>query len=149
MREFTEDDIKMAEMAEEIQEKWLEHDTNGDYAVPRKTIEGYNGFWTLKAGEVYLVGNDGEYDLTITDASDIVETEAVWLPLEHQLWEMPDSRFSNRYPSVQAEKFGDYCHHLERKDKYKLSRWQLILMFVMHELYNKVWDSERKEWVKE
>ncbi|MBA7588411.1 hypothetical protein ES708_30467 [subsurface metagenome] len=89
----------------------------------------------------------------------------VWLPLEHQLWEMAQQartnvyafenllcKFAGSFISEDADSGwfvkdwargkDDDCFHLGFT-----SLWQLLLAFVYHELYNKVWNGE--DWVKE
>jgi hypothetical protein len=85
----------------------------------------------------------------------------IWLPLEHQLWEM-----------LEAEGKGDWVTQLmliwnvtnaltiprltEKEERRILAYWaqfktwwQVIFALVMHELYQKVWDFNKKGWVKE
>jgi len=134
--------IKMCEKAEEIQEQWLEHDTEGDYAVVGKMIEEYNGFWTLKKGSILIVGNDGEYDLTITNRGEIDGTGAIWLPRQDQLQEMVDDK-AYAFTSVKlAVFFGNNANYLGLDDSSSME--QLWLAFVMKEKYQKVWNGE--EW---
>lgn len=139
--------IKMCEKAEEIQAQWLNHDTEGDFAVSTKTIEGYNGFWELKANEVMIVGNDSEYDLTIEQQADIDETGAIWLPRQDQLQEMVGVNWVRT-----LNDFGWWVND-NSADEWSFDNvlfWgsmeQLWLAFVMKEKYNKVWNGT--DWVK-
>ncbi len=145
--------IKMCEKAEEIQMVWLKHNTLGDFAIPAKTISDYQGFWTLQAGQVYIVGNDNEYDLTIDSEYDLAETGAIWLPRQDQLQEMIASypehwigflNWSNiPYPIT--------IYEHQKQQPYPFwhfkSMEQLWLAFVMKEKYCKIWSDE--QWIRQ
>uniref|UniRef100_A0A6H1ZAR5 Uncharacterized protein n=1 Tax=viral metagenome TaxID=1070528 RepID=A0A6H1ZAR5_9ZZZZ len=151
--------IEMCQKAEEIQRDWLKHGTGGDFAVPTKTISDYHGFWKLQANRVYIVGNDGEYDLDIVDQDDINETGAIWLPRQDQLQEIFEVAMQEKVAKGEISS-GDVghviFHFIEWLDKpwgymelaKTLNGWpsmeQLWLAFVMKEKHGKIWAGE--EW---
>lgn len=147
--------IKMCEKAVEIQRKWLLHDTEGDYAVPTKTIKNYHGFWDLEAGEVCVVGNDGVYDLNIATPEDIEDTGAIWLPRQDQLQAMLTKERQNWDDVLFL--FWKFCSFDnsggigKRENLFNQpfvdsfgSMEQLWLAFVMKECFNRIW--VQNEW---
>jgi hypothetical protein len=169
MRQFNQDEILMAEKAEEIQKGWQPdvgdyflHDYHGttkfnceleDKLWPDKEQWEQIECLTYKPAiddfiEVSTAaGEHGTYT-----SSGLLKDRHIWLPLEHQLWEMAGGYKPKIFLSFVEFVIG--CSYLEcwgdfpsAWDKYT-SMWQLLLAFVMHELYQKVWDSDKKEWVK-
>jgi hypothetical protein len=145
--------IEMCEKATDIQQNWLNHDTEGDFAVPSKTVRSYNGFWELQPNKVLIVGNDDEYDLTITKQGDINKTGAIWLPRQDQLQEMVGVKTAGDLEDCGLLKGWDDGSGWAAIDGYRDSRIfdnfsmeQLWLAFVMKEKYNKTWDGV--DWVK-
>jgi len=163
--------VKMCEKAVEIQKLWLDHDTQGDYAVPTKTIDDYQGWWTLEANQVYIVGNDGEHDVDIEDEEDIKEGGFVWLPRQDQLQEMVCGNLDECLdalhefalyqcfePALWEDCREDFFKNSDNsflasphvcivKDEIKkfTSMEQLWLGLVMKEKYHKKWDGEN--WI--
>jgi hypothetical protein len=135
--------IEMCKKATDIQQNWLNHDTEGDFAVPSKTVRIYNRFWELQSNKVLIVGNDDEYDLTITKQGDINKTGAIWLPRQDQLQEMIGGNTQAQF----IEFFQYTCNwDVEFFCRDSITFEQLWLSFVMKEKYNKTWDGV--DWVK-
>jgi hypothetical protein len=149
MRQFTEEDILMAEKAEEIQAQW-----------------GYEGGDLYKDKCYHILGvqcisedvkDDDSGGHLLTKEQQLKwykEDKSIWLPLEHQLWEMVQEKrgfewgmaFYEFWNFVTKSANGLYAPDGLLLETYP-SLWQLLLAFVMHKLYQKQWDSKRKEWV--
>ncbi len=71
----------------------------------------------------------------------------VWLPTQEQLQEIgfPNYNKSPRKLSIKLADFADSDSWGCQGD----SMNQLWLAFVMHELYQKRWDTSKKKWIKE
>ena len=133
MRQFTKKYIKMAEMAEELQKS-------------RPELEiGYDYIYCSYCEKVHHALHE--------------DNDMVWLPLEHQLWEMylkslsKDEQESCNIEVVMLDDFQEFVLEghpaLDGTYKVLMTLWQLLLAFVMHELYGKRWDDDKEEWVKQ
>ena len=131
--------VKMCEKAEEIQV--TEFGETGDVVVTRRELNGYNGWQVYEKGQVCIVGNDGEYDVTQPDSKDFI-----WLPRQDQLQGMLNQRNITRLVN---DFDGFVCsYHEAWFEDTELSMEQLWLAFVMKEKYGKVWDGENWKEVK-
>lgn len=161
--------VKMCD-CEEIQE--LCQGQTGDVVYLTKDLKGYNGWRNYCKGRIEIVGNDGEYDITISDrgitAYGVLQEDGlVWLPRQDQLQEMINKTnwakrlvalydFAFEYASgacaecfnniafADGEKFYEDC--IDKILKQWGSLEQLWLAFVMKEKYQKTWNEGR--WIK-
>ncbi|MBA7712606.1 hypothetical protein ES703_121588 [subsurface metagenome] len=167
--QFTEDEIKMAEKAVELQGGWQPQ--AGDWFFKKDGI-GF-GLWLIcdvwtegeKPHQDIILRCSGErmHDLPFTGSLvDFRDPPSyIWLPLEHQLWEMAENKFDNfvdmlesfywSWAGYKADKENLWREFIEDEDKARIladftSMWELLLVFVMHALYGKVWNGE--DWVK-
>ena len=150
MRQFTETEIKMAEKAVEIHAQ-----------MPFESHEDLpNLFYDTELAEVFCAWTPAK----------VTDHISIWIPLEHQLWEMLeedtwirklvgcyDFAFEQTFDTC-AECFneqalkdfkdgGDLYERAVKSIGGKFgSLWELLFAFVMHELYGKVWNGE--DWVK-
>lgn len=169
MRQFTDDEIKMAEKAEEIQAlrpvggTYIEGDMRKPATIHDRTIkkgisphdlpkdeDWYNNPKYTKARIIRFpievvereTGWDDNYSYPMPDRAE----GDIYLPLEHQLWEM--CKFETAWLGIlQLHYFTET--QVDPENTLTYSFWQLLLMYVMHELYGKRWDSDKEEWVKE
>jgi len=126
---------EMCQRAGEIQARWLL--TTGDWVFSKET------------GEPFVV-----VDACIFDAVKLRNGESgvdsiqphinlIWLPTQEDLQEMITDKGYFRFSLV--ERF----YHFANKHANKFnSMTKLWLAFVMHELYAKTWNPEKKEWEK-
>lgn len=159
--------IKMCEKAEELQKDWKPD--VGDYLLRRYTVFGEpldSTMWPNKKDKEELiilnyhsglpewwhsVTPDGESRLAqFPDTSSRVKATCIWLPRQDQLQEMV------KWKDETDGQLLDRCHvwfldwaHTKSSEPFNLSMEQLWLAFVMKEEYQKRWDSDKSEWVKE
>jgi len=117
--DFSKKYIKMCEKAEEIQKEWLNR-------LPHPA----DFVWWAKKGVICTFIESGE-------------GYKVWLPRQDQLQEMVRDRWGSWTGLL--EEFGEYVKSKRWLDDTPEMYW---LAFVMKELYNKIWDEEKEEWVK-
>lgn len=177
MRQFTEIEIKMAGKAKKIQKGWqpskgdcvarpcvyqgdrlIKHcadsivitkigdcEADGDFGdkvavyYARNPITKYT-----KLDEVFY--SPPRYYQTFFYWHD--KKDYIWLPLEHQLWEMLGETKAGLNGLCEFYDWAIGGDFLAAEKKWHLwTRWELLLAFVMHELFQKRWNGEK--WVKE
>jgi hypothetical protein len=167
MRQFTEEEILMAEKAEEIQDSIYEYYESGII----RDIHGYLavGDYIAEWGENWEKIDDDTKKKKLVGKVQILKEEdadcymgntpyfswqrKIWLPLEHQLWEMLGefpTTLEKLYGEIWTEDYGLGVPAWASKGKHSAdwqftSFWQLLLAFVMHELYGKIWNG--RDWV--
>ena len=119
--------IKMCERAEEIQEKWKP--TIGDFYWDKR----YERTGIIQAGDIVE-----EHIENITE----FRHEFIFTPRQDQLQAMIGLGFVTLFNDL-----FELAHKNIKKIGHGLTIDQLHLMLLMHELYQKKWNSE--EWVKE
>jgi hypothetical protein len=79
-----------------------------------------------------------------------VKDRHIFLPLEHQLWEMVEKYYweGERPANATSALLQKFYWWLDDTMEKGETIWELVLKFVYHELYQKVWDSDKKEWVR-
>ena len=156
MRQFTDTEIKMAEKAEEIQKNhplyteipmiWVKEQQ--PYRFCPNCDRAIDTAFCPDCGSKMEQTKQGT-QLVFTRHANSFFT-GVWLPLEHQLWGMLYIKLRSKgYVALRC--FNDWLIKggVDNSQIELTSMWQLLLAFVMHELYGKVWDSDKEEWVKE
>ena len=136
--------IKMCEKAEEIQKEW--EPKNGDYVVYKNVIcltrvGPYPDpiLYYGKFSKSWVVCDEEVKEIKEILGSDSI----VWLPRQDQLQEMCDPPLD-----VLLMEFWEWLPKYELGVKYT-SMEQLWLAFVMKRKYQKVWDEEKGEWIRE
>lgn len=150
-RKFTERDIKMVDCPEiqarqpvvDVNERWI---------------------WDWRQGSVFWLPKDEEFALYHWDNDEghfmiggyhSCLDGKVWIPLEHQLWEMPKGttrkKLKRFYNWLNDAPFVSIGTAIVREEAFisENDLWELLIQFVYHELYGKRWDDDREKWVKE
>jgi len=142
--DFTKRYIKQCEKAKELQEyKRQKGWKTGDWCY-----DEYRGdLWRIEPS-IWLIcgGLKCNIGLHNTEYWDTPSPSAIWLPTQDQLQEiveiLADRDFINRYMSYFANRV--YFHTDDP------TSWeQFWLAYVMWELYGKVWDDKKEDWVKQ
>ena len=114
----------------------------GDVVVVRLELHGYNARQDYSKGEVCIVGNDGEYDVTYPSTSDFI-----WLPRQDQLQEMLSGNWELRsFPYTELGGFHRF-ELLIYADGVIFAEGdsieQVLLKGVMKERHGKVWRNNQ------
>ena len=140
--DITKEEILMFEKAVEIQKKWKVNE--GDCCIER-----------VKYSNNPCVGYI-DSDQCTSDNNERKDWRKynIWLPTQDDLWKMIDGFFGCSSGSSTADimnlgtKLGSYINKT-REFAYWMSfesKKQVLLAFVMHELYHKKWNG--KDWIK-
>jgi hypothetical protein len=141
MRQFTETGIKMVEKAVEIQR--LKPNPKDENPADLGSV------FSLRGKIVLLVEDNDTGWWMIGDyhQMDYAFEEAIWLPLEHQLWEMLGMGLWAKSLAFEYFLREEKTYDIKEYPYQFNSLWQLLLAFLMHEKYGKVWDFEKEDWV--
>ena len=169
--DYTDKNFIMCVSALEIQEAWIPH--SGDYYIEQADEKPKTEWTEYDRNELLvhrILGSDDEQNLCSMSMVNHIKANGVWLPHQGQLQDMVASKCVEFLVSDFHEFTNpdDYCTHEyheagfyaqpccgECRDKrvsiYKqfTSMEQLWLAFVMKELYGKVWDDEKEDWIKQ
>ena len=146
--DFTEKYIKMCEKAEEIQRRWKP--VIGDWLCWKIDYEDrliMIVYDTQKISSalsmLFVVSPFNKYKTALKIK------EAIWLPRQDQLQEMilEEEKMTNCL--LLTEMFVEFLDkHREWLFESLCSMEQLWLIFVMWELYGKIWDDGKEEWAE-
>jgi len=120
--------IKMCEKAGEIQE-----------IAPRDQCS-FLPFTTNAYQLPYVLGSDGSFWVKIPKS--LGTFGVVWLPRQDQLQEMCEPPLD-----ILLMEFWKWLPRYDVGVKYT-SLEQLWLAYIMYKKYRKIWDEERREWIK-
>ena len=145
--DFTKRYIKQCEKAKELQEyKRQKGWKTGDWCYDKH----YNDL-TLNAVN-WLIWNGLKCSSNRPNFHhwDIPSPNAIWLPTQDQLQEMILQKYDMTNCIMLAEMFARFVNK-NRIELFEMitSMEQLWLAYVMWELYGKVWDDEKEDWVKQ
>ena len=142
--DFSKRYIKICERAEELQRKWKCE--LGDFCYRKNsgkieiiTAVRQIGWWKTTPIKLNEMGYSEESTILAGDST----WDAIWLPTQDQLQEMCDPPLD-----ILLMEFWKWLPHEEVAIKYT-SMEQLWLAYLMWELYGKVWDDEKEDWVKQ
>ena len=134
--------IRMCKTAGEIQKLWRPQ--IGDYAI-------------CSLGYIGILINDEKQNIKYPDGNECIayvgvslngkpwsSRKPIWLPTQSQLQSMITNKGYFRFSLI--ELFYRFAN--ANADKFD-SMDEIWLAFVMKMLYNKVWDDEKDQWIKE
>ena len=153
----TKQNILMLEKAWEIQKEWKP--IKGDFVISLKyPLSTYDK--TILLFDRDTVYTDAEpINLRSMQYIDFVKKYCIWLPSQFQLQKMVrNTNYLNQIQNwflcgvtgYRFEKDGDYSILVQKIMDYFekfTSMEQLWLAFVMKELYQKIWDSSKGDWI--
>ena len=133
----TPKNIKMCEMAKEIQEGWVDFWEEGDWYAT--SLKGKRLVFSSSGRDTRVprfINAQGKHD------------GEIWLPRQDQLQGMME--YQNQ--AYLLDNFNKFVSNLWKRASYfakpETSLEQLWLAYVMHEKFNKVWNEKQEEWVE-
>lgn len=149
--------IKMCEKAEEIQSlrsAVFESQTR-DSSDYESNFEKFLGDWFWCIGEggkagIEILKYDNDEDRYMLGGYGDKWRKIIWLPRQDQLQEMIEKHlWQLNFDFIRWLCDEPYDGHIRHKHLDYTSMEQLWLAFVMRECYNKVWSTEKEEWVSQ
>ena len=149
--DFSERYIKMCEQARELQEGWKPQKGDWYYAEGGEgefSVDTYTDEPAVWKGRIFLVGNNYRDGYEHPDEYLSADKRA-WLPRQDQLLEMWLKWRTVPFPIilVHLKFFWEEGPYWDKIYTFA-SMEQFLLAFVMWQLYCKVWDEDKEDWVK-
>ena len=139
--------VKMCEKIGEIQKGWKLKELDQYVVISPSYRDGYitgeyiDGYYRQFREETWLELIIERHSIGVKDV------KIIWLPRQDQLQEMvtdfPD------HPHTLIARFYDFDLEYCAATWTETSMEQLWLAFVMHEKYQKIWDSKKEDWVND
>lgn len=118
-------------------------DTSNQYILMCKKAQfdfEINGLINKQVGDCYT---DAEGIVSVVGVQ--LDVKGIWLPRVDQLSEMIIEKELPYTVVLNMKKFMDSCIYVTR---FYDTMEQFWLCYVMHEFFNKIWDTSKKDWVE-